>query len=306
MSPWSSSSRPLDSLKNRFRESLREDPQNCAESALCYAKDLEQAFVAVKRITDAYRTDSNGEILSKLFMLERMGNISPLLIAVWLKFGDDEKRIKRVLGLLEAFIVRVYLMGGYRSNTGASTFGSMAHRVHNERLDYDGLIEALKEITLYYQDDTQFEQSLRREGFYNRLGSRSIKYILTQYEIYLRAKSDVSLALSTQEDILTSDYEVEHIWPQHPAEEMSEEEALEHRRSVHGIGNLTIASKSWNGSMGNKPFVEKRFQPQDRPSYANSILRVQKDLAKQCKWNSGTIGEREDRLVQFALQRWSV
>ena len=55
--------------------------------------------------------------LSKIFMLERMGNIFPLLIASWLRFGDDGPRLEGILKLLETFIVRVYLVSGYRGHT---------------------------------------------------------------------------------------------------------------------------------------------------------------------------------------------
>jgi len=306
VSPWSSSSRPLDSLKDRVRNMLRESAADSEEYTIQYARDLERAFLAVKNITDEYKADTEGGMLSKLFMLERLGNFFPLLIACWLKFGSEKERLEQILRLLEAIIVRVYLVGGYRSNTAASTLGSMAHRVHNERLDFDGLISELKGMIRYYHDDDAFEQSLRRQGFYRGLGSRSIKYLLTQYEIYLRKKGDVPLAISTQEDILTSDYEVEHVWAQNPARSLSEIEETQHKESVHKLGNLTIASKAWNISMGNKPFEDKKTQPDDRPSYSNSSLQVQKTLAEETMWDAETISEREDRLVEFTLQRWAI
>ncbi|MCY4578354.1 MAG: HNH endonuclease family protein, partial [Chloroflexi bacterium] len=116
----------------------------------------------------------------------------------------------------------------------------------------------------------------------------------------------VPLAISTQEEILTSDYEVEHVWAQNPARSLSEIEETQHKESVHKLGNLTIASKAWNISMGNKPFEDKKTQPDDRPSYSNSSLQVQKTLAEQTMWDAGTISEREDRLVEFALKRWTI
>ena len=182
----------------------------------------------------------------------------------------------------------------------------MAHRVHLRNLDHDGLVDELKGINRYYQNDGQFKYSLHREGFYNSLSSRDIKYLLTEYEIHLRKKGDLPLALETQEKILTSDYEVEHIWAQHPEAEMSEDQKLEHQQNVHRLGNLTIASKSWNSSMGNKPFEEKRCQPGNCPSYANSSLLVQKELAEQPTWNVARIRCRETRILEFALRRWSV
>ena len=306
ISPGDTSSRPLDSLKDCIRNMLRQDPIECVENALRYAKDLEKAYYAVKEIADAYTGDEQGGTLSKIFMLERMGNIFPLLIASWLRFRETPTRMEKILKLLEAFIIRVYLVGGWRSDAGGSRFNRIGHRVHQGHLDYDSLIDELKMINRDYQNDENFERSLGWEDFYIRLSSRTIKYLLSEYEIHLRTKGDLPLALSTQEKILSSDYGVEHIWAQSPVAEMSEGEALEHQQNLHRLGNLTIASKSWNSSMGNKPFEEKRFQPGNRSSYTNSSLLVQKELAKQSTWNTEAIRKREARIVKFALRRWSV
>ena len=217
ISTGDASSRPTDSLKDRIRDKLRKDPEECVEYALTYARDLETAFLAVKQITEAYKEDEEGGTLSKIFMLERMGNIFPLLIASWLRFGDDGSRLERILKLLETFVVRVYLVSGYRSHTGASTFNGMAHRVHRKRLDYDGLLDELRGMNRYYQNDEQFMRALGQGDLYERIGSRTIRYLLSEYEIHLRTKVDVPLAVATQEKILSSEYEVEHIWAQHPS-----------------------------------------------------------------------------------------
>ena len=97
-----------------------------------------------------------------------------------------------------------------------------------------------------------------------------------------------------------------NVWAQNPAQGLSEIEETQHKESVHKLGNLTIASKSWNISMGNKPFEEKKIQPDDRPSYSNSSLQVQKSLVNEAMWDTRTIKEREDRIVKFALQRWTI
>ena len=306
ISPGSTSSRPTDSLKDRIRDNLRRDPEECVEYAITYARDLEMSFLAVKQITEAYRTDDEGGTLSKIFMLERMGNIFPLLIASWLRFGDDGQRLEGILKLLETFIVRVYLVGGYRSHTGASTLYGKAHRVHRKRLGYDGLIAELSGMNRYYQNDEQFTRALGQGDLYERLGSRTIRYLLSEYEIHLRRKVDVPLAVATQEKILSSEYQVEHIWAQHPSLEMGDEESAAHRQNVHRLGNLTVASQSWNKSMGNKIFQEKRWQPEEMPSYSNSNLLVQKELAKHPSWDVDSIEDRETDIVAFALQRWSV
>lgn len=306
VSPGKSSSRPLEGLKDRIRDMLRKDSDKCVDYALRYAKDLEEAFYAVKEIAEIYKGDEQGGTLSKIFMLERMGNIFPLLIASWLRFRDESDRIERILKFLEAFIVRVYVVGGWRSDAGASRFRTLAHNVHQGNLDYDTFIEELRSVNLEYQDDDGFRHSFNWENYHYRLSSRDLKFLLSEYEIHLRTKGDLSLPLSTQKELLSPKYEVEHIWAQHPAGEMSEEEEIEHQQNVHKLGNLTIAKKSWNASMGNKPFEAKRVQPEDRPSYAKSSLLAQRELAEKTKWTADEVTERERRIVAFALRRWRV
>jgi len=285
---------------------LRKDPKACVEYALTYARDLEETYFAVKQITEAYKKDAVGGTLSKIFMLERMGNIFPLLIASWLRFRDDVSRLAEILKLLETFIVRVYLVGWYRSDTGRSTINRIAHRVHRQTLDYDGLLGQLKDTIRYYQNDKQFRRSLGWSNFYESKSSRAIKFLLSEYEIHLRRKVDVPLAVSTQETILSSEYEVEHIWAQHPSREMNIVEQLQHQENVHRLGNLTIAHQAWNKSMGNRTFQDKQFQPDGAPSYSNSILLVQKELAELSSWDVDAIETRESDIVAFALQRWTI
>ena len=306
ISPGAASSRPLDDIKDSMRRMLRQDPDVCVQYSLNYAKDLERAFLAVKSIVDAYGGETEGGTLSRIFMMERVANIFPLLIAAWLRYGKTPGRMEVVLKLLEAFIMRVYLVCGSRSNTGESGLHGIAHRVHGGGLDFDGLVRELEEMNHYYVTDDRFERALRSREFYHNLSSRSIKHMLMAYEIHLRARSDVQLPLTTQENILSADYEVEHIWAQHPSTKMEDDELAEYVQHVHRLGNLTIASKSWNSSMGNKAFEEKQYQPCDRPSYANSNLMVQNALAKQPTWSAEKIGDREDEIVEFALQQWSI
>ena len=295
----------LDHLKDKIREMLKLDPEECVNYVLKYAKDLEQAFFAVRGIADAHNQDESGSTLSKLFMAGRMGNIFPLLMASWLQFRHDPERMENILRLMEAFVVRAYMVGGRRSDTGRSKFYQIARNVHLEGKGYDWLINEFKKMIESYGDDARFTRNLRSQDLYNGLGSRTIKYILTQYEVLLRTDSDVPLALEQQEKILSPDYEVEHILAQTPSVPLNDEERLVLDANVHRLGNLTIASQSWNKSMGNKPFNEKKWQPGNKPSYSVSSLLVQRELAECDAWDKTKIDKREEKIIAFALQRWA-
>ena len=194
----------------------------------------------------------------------------------------------------------MYVVGGYRSDTGQTTLYRMAHNIHKGRWNYDRIIRELKNINHHYKDDARFERDFHSEDFYRRLESRGIKYLLSEYEIHLRENSGEPLPLA-QGEILSPEYEVEHIWAVNTSKlGLCEDMAKLHEHNVHRLGNLTLASQSWNSSMGNKPFGEKRLK------YANSSLRVQRELADLSEWNPDAIVGREGRIVEFALKRWSI
>ena len=304
---------PLDNLKRRIRNLLREAPEECVRYVLQYTKDLEKAFFAVKDIVDAVqqRQGELGVRIGKIFIIERLARIFQIVLASWLRFRCDPDRMARILELIEAFVIRVYIVSRYADGTGEGRLNQLAHRVHREGLAYDDLINELKATIGYYSDDQRFESALRSEGFYNLLSSRNIKYLLTEYEIHLRKRAGEDLSLN-QEEILaqsrTNRWQVEHIWPQHPSVELSEDMQLIHQLHVHRLGNLTVTA--WNASLGAKPFDKKRDGDPSSdpkiPAYVESDLRIQRDLKDYSEWTPETIREREDTLVAFAMERWSI
>ena len=304
---------PLDSLKRRIRDKLRSAPDECAQYVLAYTKDLEQAFFAIKDIVDTYEKDDDelGTRIGKILIIERLGRIFQILIASWLRFRSEPDRMKNILSLIEAFVIRVYVVDRYADGTGEGSLNRLAYRVHSQGLSYGDLIDELTRIIRHYSDNERFENALRSEGFYNLLSSRNKKYLLSEYEIHLRkiAKEELNL---DQEAILSqsqhNQWQVEHIWPQHPADELQEDMVPIHQQNVHRLGNLTITA--WNASLSNKPFEKKRDgDPNSEPkipAYADSVLRVQQDLKDYSEWTPETIREREDKIVKFAMKRWSL
>ena len=306
------SRRYVNELKDIIRNKLRQSPDKCVQDALDYAEDLEQAFFAVQDIAARYdKGDALGNLLGKIFMVGRLGNIFPLLIASWIKYRAEPTRMSEILKLLEAFTFRVYGIGGYRSDAAVSRLSRMAHRVHRNGLDYDNLVRELKSVNRDYRNDRAFAENLHSQGFYQNRSRNDVKYLLSEYEIYIRCKSRQPLTLA-QPEILSPEYQIEHIWPQNPSDrgEYDEAKKLSHEQNVHRLGNLTVAPRSWNASMGNKPFNEKRDgDPSSTPkipAYADSVLRVQQDLKDYSEWTPKTIREREDAIVEWALERWRV
>ena len=291
-----------------------EDKEDCEDFIRSYSGSLRQAFKTMRDIAEGRRARSMpgkggntlGESIDRLFWVGRMGNLYPLLIVAWQKFQEESQR-EEILRLFEAFIFRVYLIVGYRSHTGASWLNGLARKVHRDDPTFAEFLHWLREINLHYVRDDAFRQSLAAPHRYTYLGTRTIKYLLAQYEEKLRIDAGEKMEVDVA-SLLSSEYQTEHILPQHPAGGLGEEEMAAHQEIVHRLGNLTIASKEWNQNMSNRPFDEKRDgrgKPEDK-CYRNSSLRVQRDLVNWEEWNEATIEERADQIIDFAMHRWRV
>lgn len=166
---------------------------------------------------------------------------------------------------------RVYAIGRRRADTGVGWLYSLAYRVHRENLEYEKIMEELRELIRYYEEDRDFERDLKVENFYSRVANRDIKYLLFACERFLREQSREPLDIRL-EDILSDKFEIEHIWASDPSKLDLSEDLLEIHEQYKGkLGNLTIASKSWNS-----------------------------------KWGKEQIEERESGIIKFALRKWKI
>lgn len=299
-------------LKDRLMRQGREDRKACRAYIPTYARSLQNAFETMRDIAKRRQAerDALGSTIDRLVRMGHMANLYPLLIAAWQRFGEDPQR-REILRQFEAFVFRVYRVAKYRSHTGRSRLNSLAHQVHQDNLTFADFLQELRELNLYYVSDDWFRHLLSAMNCYGNLGTKTIKYLLAEYEKKRRTDLDERLSLNLAQ-ILSSEYQTEHILPQRPAGEMDREAAAAHEEIVHRLGNLTLASKEWNQQMGNRPFNEKRDGRRDcepdgeRTCYRNSSLRVQRDLAAWKEWNKASIRERGTRIIDFAMERWQV
>ena len=294
-------------LKDLLMQKSRADREDCECFIRRYARSLRQAFETMQDIAKRRLDGSTlGSTIDRLFLVGRVGNLYPLLIAAWQKFGEESQRNK-ILRLFEAFVFRVYLVVRYRGHTGQSWLNGLAYQVHQDNLTVSDFLQRLTELNLYYVTDDRFRRELSGTHCYPNLGTGTIKYLLAQYENKLRKDVREPLAVNVAE-ILSSEYQTEHILPQNPAGDLGDEELSAHQDIVHRLGNLTVASKDWNLSMGNRPFEEKRdgHGKLGDKRYCDSSLRVQRELGDWPEWNKSSIKARGATIIDFALERWRI
>lgn len=288
----------LNVLKGKVRKLYREDKPKALKYVLEYVANLERAFFAFKEIVTYQEGDKVEDQLNKIFMLRRVAPFYPLLITTWTKFKNEKEKMEEILKLIETFVFRTYAICGRRADAGESSFYSLAYRVHKGELEFHEIKEKLRVEIEFYADDERFELGSHDSNFYEEMPASDIKYLLFEYENHLREEAKEPLNIGLKK-ILSQEYTIEHIWPKNPLNIPEDSRGI-HEKYKHRLGNLTIASKSWNSRWGTSPFNSKKRE------YINSVLRIQKELSNYPAWGNEQIEERETRIVKFALKRWKI
>jgi hypothetical protein len=111
--------------------------------------------------------------------------------------------------------------------------------------------------TRYWPSDQQLTQQLPELRLYGNIRQGRLLVVLEAVEQYLRGLSPKYGAVS-----LPSGLEIEHIMPRgwrthwDPAPKLQPEAAAQRDKYVNTIGNLTLVTKSLNGSLSNRPWTD--------------------------------------------------
>ncbi|ELY95122.1 hypothetical protein C483_02121 [Natrialba hulunbeirensis JCM 10989] len=301
----------FETLKSRLRNSYRSGEYDEIQTEIdSYVRDLREAAAAFAAIfSPSDRPESIETSLRRLLELGRLANVLPVLMAAYLRYGDDEaEKFAKIVEACETLVFRMYAIDSRRSNTGRGKIVRLAHDIHTDAsIDHEGICAELDRITAYYTSDERFARNLHDPEFYQSHSSRDIKFLLYHYNRQLEADVDEELAENLSQ-ILSTDFQVEHILarkvdPEHIPEDLSDE----FPEYVHRLGNLTIASRYWNSSYGNLPFKKKQHAEGDREKdYASSALRVQRELVDYDQFGKTEIETRQEQLIDFALHEWAI
>lgn len=289
----------LEKLKSKIRKLYKEDNNKCVGYIIDYAEDLERAFIALREIITYCGKDEIKKYLDKIFRLNVKAPFYPFLIANWIRFKDNSKRMEEFLRLVEIYLFRVYSIGKRRSDTGKSRLYDLAYKIYNDKIPPKEAGARLIKYVEEYQNDSYFEENLKGSDFYKRVSNPNKKNLLLEYEKYLNEKAKERMNISSS-DILSDDYTIDHIWARDSTRLGLDKSTAEvHEEYKHRLGNLTLASRSWNTTWGNSPYEVKKEH------YKDSSLRVQRDLPKKySSWGKEQIESREKEIIEFALKRW--
>ncbi|GAF83346.1 unnamed protein product, partial [marine sediment metagenome] len=168
-----------------------------------------------------------------------------------------------------------------------------------------------------FPTNDEFSRSLTQSRMYQTLGSARTNAFLVEVERRQRGKLQETKGLPERlsvEHVLPDSWE-EH-WPlANGVEPTRDDFILAHyqikeddstvglivrrERLIHTVGNLTLVTPSFNSKLSNKGFTTKRAEFSEQ-----SILMLNKDIAKEEEWDEHKIEVRSARIAEIAKEVW--
>lgn len=195
----------LTHVKAAFETDAGELP----ERIVGYAQELERTFLLLRELVDVDEVNEKRlqSCLKNLFAVGRLGNFYPLLITAYDQKKRDlitKKQFLSLLGKIETFIVRTYLIEQKAAYTGRTKAYPLARQLYysapdreSERIDSKSVgevINALSDHVHNYCSDSTLDDNLIDSEVYpyfadsNRLSE--LRYLLYAYELHLEEQSE--------------------------------------------------------------------------------------------------------------------
>ena len=219
----------------------------------------------------------------------------PFLMEVYDDYENhriDRSVFLEILQLVESYVFRRVICG-IPTNTLNKTFATMMKEIDKEA--YVETVKAAFAVKDSYRRFPTDEEFVREFVVKDVYSLRNRNYLLRKLENYDR-----------KEVVDVESYTIEHIMPQNPNLSEAWQRDLGPQwkeiqgRYLHTIGNLTLTG--YNPELSDRPFREKREM---KGGFADSPLRLNRELAQIEQWNESAIQLRSESLAQVAVRIWA-
>lgn len=209
-------------------------------------------------------------------------------------------------------ITEIYLFRRVICDAPSNMVSKIFLTLHKEIMRYDGTDDNYLEKFKYallskkergrFPDDVEFTQCFSERQVYTM--NRYRVYILERFENF-GTREDKDIYRHMDADYEDGGYSIEHIMPQHltPAwrTELGEDYEQIHEIWLHRIANLTLTA--YNSKYSNSPFADKKSM---KNGFAESGLRMNQWIAGKSRWSLAELEERDQFLMNKALEIWSL
>ena len=238
------------------------------------------------------------------------------------KLGSEEKQ--EMFLLIESYIIRRYI-----DKLSANAFNRFVPEILTEMHDaekqgqsiigaFKNFLETKTASTRKIPTDNEIITACEQKNIYTKTGSKKLTYILKRIEGHVCNKNN--------EKIPTDGLNIEHIMPQHwaenwnlgkygkvPSENFREatrinpelntiafQTLIEKRQGViNTIGNLTLLTPPFNSSIGNDSWDAKKARLKEE-----SGLKLNRSIVKKATWDEDTIKARSAELAGYINEIW--
>lgn len=220
----------------------------------------------------------------------------------------DENKLD-ISELAEIFLITEnYLFRRTICDLPTNALNKIFSTLHREITRYEGndegYVEKFKYALLSKKDRARFPDD---DEFAERFTERQIYQMNSKNKIYIMERLENYSTLEDKDVYCHCDdgtYSIEHIMPQHltPAwiKALGEDYEEIHEMWLHRIANLTLTA--YNSKYSNSTFEEKKSM---KNGFGDSGIRMNTYIAKKDKWTLAELEERNQYLMERALEIWA-
>lgn len=321
-----------DLKENNESEDLREINEDRIFTYHCYAYTAKGfGYRSIDDITDEYKklktdkvkwikdfTDElhttfsnikflqglNSKYLTKLIKIGMPYFVYPFLIKGLKYFREEDEKLRQLFKTMEILSFRYKLI-----NSRSDIVSKLYVALKNFSGDVVALNADIKKTLNdnWYWSDSRIAEYLNDNMYENSM----INYVLWEYEHSIQLKGYDTNKIKIPKE------QIEHISPRTADSEwvaagyevdknnIYSEQFIEDW--LNSLGNLMLISGSHNASIGNKPFADKLNTYKSNPILKQQaeIINFLDETKKKPRWDSTAIEKRHNKILAFALKRWS-
>jgi len=273
-------------------------------------KFLEDLAEAYKYVHDVESSDET--IVVKLCHENNLAWSLPVLIKAKVVAGVSSPIMNCLLHLLENFTFRAMVRGGRASVE--SRLNKLIEGAKSENTFVENIRQFIDNMSNDYWSDKQLRDALNSGYIFNRHSACS--HLLWRYEESLMGKGYEGYERNL---FWIADETIEHIAPQTQRgveiangygvydDKDDANSGIESGEWLSSIGNLMLASKNHNSSLGNKDFADKLAD------YGKgNLLLQQKEMTAKYEnvevplWDKVAIESRGKKIIEAAMKIWDL
>lgn len=262
--------------------------------AFALVSTLEQdarVFVALLNPQDPAWSVAERDNLAQLQLFDVRQPLA-VLLAAFRCFGErDRSAFERFLQAIVALSFRYNVICRQQGNEQEAAYNQIARALAENRL---GAREAIAALQRIYPDNRAFRAAFANADLAVHRNRRLLRFILLKLESRLSARPPF--------DFESDAYNLEHILPEHPADDdWAHFDDKSREECIHRLGNLTLLESQANRRMGNASYEAKR------PCYLASEFELTRHIAHEFEtWTPEKIRARQNWMARQASDIWRI